>query len=91
MTEGTIYGVGLGPGDPDLMSVRADRLVRGAKHVAYFRKAGRKGQSRQIVEGMLADGVVEFPMEYPVTQKFQLRTRAITRSFQRSMPSVLSI
>lgn len=67
MTEGTIYGVGLGPGDPDLMSVRADRLVRGAKHVAYFRKAGRKGQSRQIVEGMLADGVVEFPMEYPVT------------------------
>ncbi len=67
MTEGTVYGVGLGPGDPDLMSVRADRLVRGAKHVAYFRKAGRKGQSRQIVEGMLAEGAVEFPMEYPVT------------------------
>lgn len=67
MTSGTVYGVGLGPGDPDLMSVRADRLVRGAKHVAYFRKAGRKGQARQIVEGMLGDNVVEFPMEYPVT------------------------
>ena len=67
MSMGTIYGVGLGPGDPDLMSVRADRLVRGAKHVAYFRKAGRKGQARQIVEGMLSAEVVEFPMEYPVT------------------------
>ncbi|PNB53055.1 precorrin-2 C(20)-methyltransferase, partial [Pseudomonas sp. FW305-130] len=27
---GTIHGVGLGPGAPDLLSVRADRLVRGA-------------------------------------------------------------
>ena len=64
---GTIYGVGLGPGDVDLMSVRADRLVRSAHHVAYFRKAGRPGQSRRIVEGILSDSVIEFPMEYPVT------------------------
>ena len=33
-----IVCVGLGPGDPDLMSVKADRLVRGALHVAFFRK-----------------------------------------------------
>ena len=46
---GTIWGVGLGPGEPELMSVRADRLVRGASHVAYFRKAGRSGQARAIV------------------------------------------
>ncbi|MGG7565109.1 precorrin-2 C(20)-methyltransferase [Rhodovulum sp. DZ06] len=65
--QGTIHGVGLGPGDPDLMSVRADRLVRNARHVAYFRKAGRSGRARGIVEGMLAPGAVEFPMEYPVT------------------------
>lgn len=67
MSMGKVYGLGLGPGDPDLMTVRADRLLKRAPHVAYFRKAGRKGQARQIVEGMLADGVVEFPMEYPVT------------------------
>lgn len=58
---------GLGPGDPGLISVRADRAVRGAAQVAYFRKAGRKGQARQIVEGMLRADAVEFPMEYPVT------------------------
>ena len=34
---GTIYGVGLGPGNPDLMSVRADRLVRNAGIIAFFR------------------------------------------------------
>ncbi|MDW3221731.1 MAG: precorrin-2 C(20)-methyltransferase [Paracoccaceae bacterium] len=67
MSTGTLYGVGLGPGDPDLMSVRADRLLRSARHVAFFRKAGRSGQARRIVEGMLHDEAVEFPMEYPVT------------------------
>lgn len=64
---GTVHGVGLGPGAADLMSVRADRLVRGARHLAYFRKAGRSGHARRIVEGLLRADVVEFAMEYPVT------------------------
>ncbi|WP_027583382.1 precorrin-2 C(20)-methyltransferase [Bradyrhizobium sp. Ai1a-2] len=64
---GRIICCGLGPGNPDLMSVRADREVRAAKHVAYFRKKGRLGQARRIVEGMLAADVCEYPMEYPVT------------------------
>ena len=64
---GKIICAGLGPGDPDLISVRSDRLIRSARHVAYFRKAGRAGQARGIVEGMLAAGVTEYPMEYPVT------------------------
>lgn len=66
-TPGTIFGVGLGPGVPDLMSVRADRLIRNAPHVAFFRKAGRQGHARKTVDGMLARNVVEFAMEYPVT------------------------
>ena len=65
--SGVIHGVGLGPGAQDLMSVRADRLIRGARHIAYFRKAGRPGQARRIVDGMLRPDAVEFAMEYPVT------------------------
>lgn len=72
MKTGTIYGVGLGPGAQDLLSVRADRLVRGGRHVAYFRKAGRPGQARRIVEGMLRADAVEFPMEYPVTTEIPI-------------------
>jgi precorrin-2/cobalt-factor-2 C20-methyltransferase len=64
---GKIICCGLGPGDPDLMSVRAAREVRAARHVAYFRKRGHPGQARRIVEGMLAEGAIEYPMEYPVT------------------------
>ncbi len=64
---GRILCAGLGPGDPDLMSVRSDRAIRSALHVAYFRKKGRPGQARRIVEGMLLPGVAEYAMEYPVT------------------------
>ncbi|MGC1497540.1 MAG: precorrin-2 C(20)-methyltransferase [Sulfitobacter sp.] len=64
---GKVICAGLGPGDPELMSVKSDRMIRGAKHLAYFRKKGRAGQARTIVKDMLRDDVVEYPMEYPVT------------------------
>ena len=64
---GSIFCIGLGPGDPELMSLRAHRLLSGATQIAFFRKAGRAGQARQIVEGLLPEGVSEHAMEYPVT------------------------
>ncbi|MCZ4353894.1 precorrin-2 C(20)-methyltransferase [Roseovarius aestuarii] len=64
---GKIVCAGLGPGDPELMSVKSDRAIRAARHIAYFRKKGRAGQARSIVNGMLRDDVVEYAMEYPVT------------------------
>ncbi|MBD3786888.1 MAG: precorrin-2 C(20)-methyltransferase [Sphingomonadales bacterium] len=67
MSTGRIICAGLGPGDPDLISVRSDRAIRAARHIAYFRKAGRQGQARRMVDGMLAPGVIEYAMEYPVT------------------------
>lgn len=69
---GTIYGVGLGPGAPDLLSVRADRLVRNGRHIAYFRKAGRSGHARRIAQGLLRDDAIELAMEYPVTTEIPL-------------------
>lgn len=64
---GKVICAGLGPGDPDLMSVKADRVIRGARHIAYFRKKGCAGQARTIVNGMLRADVTEYAMEYPVT------------------------
>jgi precorrin-2/cobalt-factor-2 C20-methyltransferase len=67
MNRGKIVCVGLGPGDPEMMSVKADRLLRNARHVAYFRKRGHPGKARQLVDGMLHAEVTEYPMEYPLT------------------------
>ena len=73
---GTIYGVGLGPGDPELMSLKAARLIAKACVVAHFRKAGRPGNARTMVEGMLAPGVIEEALEYPVTTEIALEDPA---------------
>ncbi len=70
--KGKIWGVGVGPGDPELMSVKADRLLRGASTIAYFRKAGRAGQARRILGDVLPADVREIAMEYPVTTEIPL-------------------
>ena len=72
----TIYGVGLGPGDPELMSVKAARLIARAGVIAHFRKPGRLGNARTLVEGMLASDVVEEALEYPVTTEIALEDPA---------------
>jgi precorrin-2/cobalt-factor-2 C20-methyltransferase len=77
---GKIICTGLGPGDPDLISVKSDRLIRSARHVAYFRKAGRAGQARRIVEGMLAADVTEYAMEYPVTTELPFDSPAYNQA-----------
>lgn len=64
---GKIICIGLGPGDPELMSVKAHRYLTRARRVAFFRKAGAMGVARRLVEGLLPSQAVEIAMEYPVT------------------------
>jgi precorrin-2/cobalt-factor-2 C20-methyltransferase len=71
-SSATIYGVGLGPGDPELMSVKAARLIANAGVIAHFRKLGRPGNARTLVNGMLAPSVIEEVLEYPVTTEIAL-------------------
>ncbi|MCB1503324.1 MAG: precorrin-2 C(20)-methyltransferase [Bauldia sp.] len=62
-----LIGVGVGPGDPELMTLKAVRALREADVVAHFAKEGRTGNARTIVAAYLEDGSVELPLRYPVT------------------------
>lgn len=64
---GRLYGIGLGPGDPELLTVKATRLIAAAPVVAYFAKAGRRGNARKIVDRWLNGTCEELPLYYPVT------------------------
>jgi precorrin-2/cobalt-factor-2 C20-methyltransferase len=64
---GRLYGIGLGPGDPELLTVKAVRLIQSVPVVSYFAKAGRRGNARGIVDQWLTDGVTELPLHYPMT------------------------
>ena len=64
---GRLYGVGLGPGDPELLTVKAARLIGAYPVVAYFAKAGRRGHAREIADRYIPADAVELPLYYPMT------------------------
>jgi precorrin-2 C20-methyltransferase / precorrin-3B C17-methyltransferase len=67
MSDGTLYGVGLGPGDPELVTVKAARLIGAADVVAYHCARHGRSIARSIAEPYLRDGQVEEQLVYPVT------------------------
>ncbi len=66
-STGRLIGVGTGPGDPDLLTVKAVKALEAADVVAYFAKQGRGGNGRAIVEDLLRTDVTLLPLYYPVT------------------------
>lgn len=64
---GKLFGVGLGPGDPELMTLRAHRLISGARVVAYPTLAGGESFARAIAAGVIAPGAREIVMDVPMT------------------------
>ena len=64
---GRLIGVGVGPGDPELVTVKAVRALGAAPVVSYFAKRGRRGNARAIADRWIPAGVAEVPLHYPVT------------------------
>lgn len=64
---GRLFVVGLGPGDPDLMTLKAARIIAAAPLIAFFAKAGRRGHARGMVEGRLHPAAEELRFDYPFT------------------------
>ncbi|MGV8996136.1 MAG: precorrin-2 C(20)-methyltransferase [Parvibaculaceae bacterium] len=67
MTGGTLYGVGVGPGDPELMTLKAARIIAATPVIAYFAKRGGHGTGRTIAEAHIAADAILLPLIYPVT------------------------
>jgi precorrin-2/cobalt-factor-2 C20-methyltransferase len=67
MRTAKLIGVGVGPGDPELLTLKAMRALGEADVIAHFAKAGNPSHSRATVAEHLRGGVVELPLLYPVT------------------------
>jgi precorrin-2 C20-methyltransferase / precorrin-3B C17-methyltransferase len=64
---GTLWGVGVGPGDPELLTVKAARLIGDADVVAYYSARHGRSIARSIAAAHLSEGQIEEPLVYPVT------------------------
>ncbi|MCK8785213.1 precorrin-2 C(20)-methyltransferase [Roseomonas sp. NAR14] len=57
----------MGPGDPELLTLKAARIIRAAPVVACFSKRGRIGHARRIAGDLPAPGAETLSLEYPYT------------------------
>ncbi|WDZ93303.1 precorrin-2 C(20)-methyltransferase [Nocardiopsis sp. HUAS JQ3] len=64
---GRFHGVGVGPGDPELITLKAARLIAAADVVAYHAGVGKESNARRIADALIPEGVVEERLTYPVT------------------------
>jgi precorrin-2/cobalt-factor-2 C20-methyltransferase len=67
MSAAKLIGVGVGPGDPELMTLKAMRALGEADVIAHFAKAGNASHSRTIAAKHLRAEVTELALLYPVT------------------------
>jgi len=95
-TAGTLYGIGVGPGDVRYLTLRAAGLVRAVDVLAYFAKKGLPGNARRIVAPLFVEGRTERRLEYPVTDEmpaesaeYQLRISAFYRATADALASLL--
>ncbi len=64
---GKLIGVGLGPGDPDLITLKSARLIEGAQVIAYPALPGTESFARRIAAGHISENTHEIVMEIPMT------------------------
>jgi precorrin-2/cobalt-factor-2 C20-methyltransferase len=70
--RGTLRVVGVGPGDPELMTLKAARLIAAAPVVAFFAKRGRPGHARTIADAQISPDARTLRLEYPYTTEIAL-------------------
>jgi precorrin-2/cobalt-factor-2 C20-methyltransferase len=67
--SGRLIGIGVGPGDPELVTLKAMRALAQADLVVHFAKNGSASQARAIAADHLKAGVEELPLFYPMTSE----------------------
>jgi precorrin-2/cobalt-factor-2 C20-methyltransferase len=73
MSKATLFGVGVGPGDPELLTMKAARVLRDARVVAFFAKRGKVGNAFATAEQFLDPRAEHLPLCYPFTVELSPR------------------
>ncbi len=67
---GRLYGIGVGPGDPELLTVKALRLLQRSPVIAFpAGVAGKTGFAEQIIQSWLHSDQIRLPLIFPYVQE----------------------
>ncbi len=66
MKPGTLHGVGVGPGDPELMTVKASRLISSAAVIAYLAANGKDSTARDIARPFIPENCIHIVIDMPM-------------------------
>jgi precorrin-2/cobalt-factor-2 C20-methyltransferase len=73
MSKGTLFGVGVGPGDPELMTVKAVQVLAKARVVGFFAKRGKLGNAHATAKQQIHPEAELLPLIYPYTVELSPR------------------
>ncbi|MBF2066517.1 MAG: precorrin-2 C(20)-methyltransferase [Calothrix sp. C42_A2020_038] len=62
---GRLYGIGIGPGDPELLTIKALRILQAVPVVAYPISEKQQPLARSIIAPYLTGSQIEVPMFFP--------------------------
>ena len=64
--RGTLYGIGVGPGDPELMTIKAWKLISSIPVIAYPRPDGGESLARRITRPFVPEEAIELELTIPM-------------------------
>ncbi len=73
---GTLFGVGVGPGDPQLMTFKAVDILRRVPVIAYVVDDKGKSFAREVAAAHIPNSAVELPLRFSMSPKREVRLAA---------------
>jgi precorrin-2 C20-methyltransferase/precorrin-3B C17-methyltransferase len=67
VTAGRFYGIGLGPGDPELITRKAARVIGESDVIAYHAGVNKRSYARTIAADLIPADCIEEELRYPLT------------------------
>tara|TARA_B100001027_G_scaffold48750_1_gene32166 strand:+ start:8380 stop:9108 length:729 start_codon:yes stop_codon:yes gene_type:complete len=75
MKKGKIYGIGLGPGDPELITLKSANIIKSSHYIFFFKKKNSDSRALNIVEDIIRNDAYKIALEFPVTTEIDYKKK----------------